>query len=94
MNELQFFSNDDPENEQGFRTIMATEGSHPYMANWWPPGHIIGYEHGFVHAVADFMETLDKNGSIEPNFKDGVNILKVLEAGLESAQSGKKVDIL
>ena len=94
MNELQFFSNSDPENEQGFRTIIATEGSHPYMNNWWPPGHIIGYEHGFVHAVADFMDALDKNVSIEPNFRDGVKILKVLEAGLESAKSGKKVSIL
>jgi len=52
MNELQFYTNTDPDNAQGFRTIMATESSHPYVNHWWPPGHIIGYEHGFVHAVA------------------------------------------
>jgi predicted dehydrogenase len=72
---------------------MATESSHPYVSHWWPPGHIIGYEHGFVHAVADFMEALDKKESITPNFKDGVRILKVLEAGLASARSGKKISL-
>ena len=93
MNELQYFSRHDAENGQGFRTIMATESSHPYVANWWPPGHIIGYEHGFVHAVADFMKALYHKESITPNFEDGVRILKVLEAGLESARSGKKIAI-
>ncbi len=93
MNELQYFSNDDPDNAQGFRTIMATESSHPYVSHWWPPGHIIGYEHGFVHAVADFMEALDKKETITPNFTDGVRILKVLEAGLASARSGQKVEL-
>jgi predicted dehydrogenase len=43
MNELQFFSNEDPDDSQGFRTILATEPSHAYVENWWPPGHIIGY---------------------------------------------------
>ena len=93
MNELQYFSNRDDAKGQGFRTIMATESSHPYVDHWWPPGHIIGYEHGFVHAVADFMQALDQKKPITPNFEDGVRILKVLEAGLESARSGKKIDI-
>jgi predicted dehydrogenase len=51
MNELEFYSVNDPEYAQGFRTILATEPVHPYITNWWPPGHIIGYEHEFVHAV-------------------------------------------
>jgi predicted dehydrogenase len=93
MNELQYFSNGDDAKGQGFRTIMVTEPSHPYVGHWWPPGHIIGYEHGFVHAVADFMQALDQKQSITPNFEDGVRILKVLEAGLASAKSGKKIDI-
>lgn len=90
MNELQFYSNDDPAGEQGFRTIQTTDPTHPYMTHWWPPGHIIGYEHGFIHAVADFLEAIDKDKEIRPNFADGVKILAVLEAGLESAKSGKK----
>jgi predicted dehydrogenase len=90
MNELQFYSNDDPAGEQGFRTIQTTDPTHPYMTHWWPPGHIIGYEHGFIHAVADFLEAIDQDKEIRPNFKDGVKILAVLEAGLESAKSGKK----
>jgi len=94
MNELQYFSNDDPENAQGFRTIIATESSHAYVSNWWPPGHTIGYEHGFVHAMADFMTALDRQEGITPNFNDGVRILAVLEAGLTSAQSGKKENVL
>src|SRR5258706_8381406 len=51
MNELQFYSRRDPEHSRGFRTIQATESCHPYMTHWWPPGHLIGYEHGFVHAA-------------------------------------------
>ena len=93
MNELEFYSNKDPESTKGYRTILVTESSHPYVANWWPPGHIIGYEHGFVHAIADFLKALDTKEVIHPNFEDGVKILSVLEAGLESAKSGQKVEV-
>jgi predicted dehydrogenase len=94
MNELQFFSALDPEGAQGFRTILATEAAHPYVAQWWPPGHIIGYEHAFVHAAVDFISAVASSGIIAPNFADGVQILKVLEAGIESARSGKQVSLL
>ena len=93
MNELEFYSNSDPDNVRGYKTILVTESSHPYVSNWWPPGHIIGYEHGFIHAIADFLTALDSGESIHPNFEDGVKILTVLEAGLESAKLGKKVDV-
>lgn len=93
MNELQYFSNDDPDYAQGFRTILATESVHSYIANWWPPGHIIGYEHEFTHAVVDFLKAIDTHGSIEPNFADGVAETKILEAALKSAETGKQVDI-
>jgi predicted dehydrogenase len=93
LNELEFFSREDPEDQQGFRTIMVTESSHPYISKWWPPGHIIGYEHAFVHAVADFVEAVKTQGPITPNFEDGVRILEVLEAGLKSASSGHKVNV-
>ena len=94
MNELQFFSREDPANAQGFRTILATEGgAHDYVANWWPPGHMIGYEHEFVHAVVDFMKAASTKTKIEPNFYDGMKEMEVLDAGLRSAETGKTVEL-
>jgi predicted dehydrogenase len=94
MNELQFYSLDDPAHAQGFRTIIATEpGQHDYIANWWPPGHIIGYEHEFVHAVVDFVHAVATRTKIEPNFFDGWKELEVLEAGLRSAETGTAVEL-
>ncbi len=94
MNELEFFSNSDPEHAQGFRNILATEPCHPYVANWWPPGHIIGYEHEFVHAVADFVKAVVLGGDIRPNFEDGLRVIQVLEAGLQSAREGRRIDVV
>jgi predicted dehydrogenase len=90
MNELELHSRNDPAHAQGFRTILATEPSHPYIRNWWPPGHLIGYEHGFVHAVADFVEAVVNGTPIDPDFRDGLKCIRVLEAGLRSAESGKR----
>ena len=91
MNELQFFSTEDPEHAQGFRTILATEPCHKYIANWWPPGHGIGFEHEFHHGVVDFLDAIDKGTTVTPNFHDGLKGMEVLEAGLEAAKSGTKV---
>jgi predicted dehydrogenase len=93
MNELEFFSVEDPEYAQGFRTILATEPCHDYIANWWPPGHMIGFEHQFHHGVVDFLAAIEKGGSVIPNFKDGVEVMTILEAGLCAAQTGKRVNI-
>ena len=93
MNELQFFSKDDPAYAQGFRTILATEPCHAYIDHWWPSGHIIGFEHQFHHGVVDFLNAIDKGTSIAPNFLDGVKIMQVLEAGLTAAETGKKVTL-
>ena len=93
MNELQFYSAEDPQYAQGFRTIIATDPSHEYIEHWWPEGHIIGYEHEFVHAVVDFLNAIDKDTEIEPNFYDGMKGMQVIEAGIESAKSGKVVKI-
>jgi predicted dehydrogenase len=93
MNELQFYSNDDPPDSRGFRTILATEGVHDYISAWWPPGHVIGYEHEFVHAVVDFCKAVDTKTRIEPNFYDGMKEMEVLEAGLRSAETGKVIDL-
>jgi len=94
MNELQLFQRDDPPEAQGFRTIIATEGGeHDYIANWWPPGHIIGYEHEFHHAVVDFMKAIEEGTSIEPNFYDGLKEVEVLTAGQKSAETGQRVEL-
>ena len=86
MNELQVFSRNDPAYAQGFRTVLATEaGQHDYIANWWPPGHMIGYEHEFHHAVVDFMHAIETGGEIRPNFYDGLAEMQVLGAAAESA---------
>jgi predicted dehydrogenase len=93
MNELQYLDATDPSDEQGFRTILVTNATHPYVAAWWPPGHIIGYEHEFTHAVVDFLTALSKGTPITPNLCDGMKDMQVLEAGIISAHSGRKVAI-
>lgn len=93
MNELQFHSRHDPEHAQGFRTILATESCHPYIKHWWPPGHVIGYEHGFTHAVADFTQAVAGGPPMDPDFRDGVKCIRVLEAALQSAATGQKQSV-
>ena len=93
MNELQFLDATDPSDEQGFRDILVTNSTHPYVAAWWPPGHIIGYEHTFSHAVADFVTAIAHGTTITPNFGDGMKVMQVLEAGLLSASAGRKVAV-
>lgn len=89
MNELEFFSFADAGDAQGFRTIMCMDAVHPYAASWWPDGHILGYEHTFVHHVADFVESLRSRKAFSPDFDDGVLIQAVLEAASKSAASHK-----
>jgi predicted dehydrogenase len=91
MNELKFFSTEDPEHAQGFRTILATEPCHKYIPNWWPPGHSIGFEHEFHHGVVDFLKAINEGTAVTPNFHDGVKCMEVLEAGLEAAETGRRV---
>ncbi len=93
MNELQYYNNDDQYGEKGFRTILATDPSHDYITNWWPPGHIIGYEHEFVHAMVDFLGAISKGQEIHPNFTDGVREMEILEAGLRSAEEGRMIEL-
>jgi predicted dehydrogenase len=89
MNELEFYDRTDPQAEQAFKNIMVTESVHPYVGAWWPPGHIIGYEHTFVHAIHDFLTALEKDTLPEPNFRDGVRNQSILDAVERSAKSGR-----
>lgn len=99
INHLHFASDEDDARTPGFRKILATEGVHDYAKAWWPPGHVIGWEHTFVHAVADFIEAIvetQKNGiakTITPNFDDGLEILGVLEAAMKSSQTGERTTV-
>lgn len=89
MNELEIYDCMDKPGEQGFKTINVTEAIHPYVGAWWPPGHIIGYEHTFVHAVHDFLTALEKDTMPSPNFEDGVKNQVVMTAIEKSAKSGR-----
>lgn len=93
MNRLQFYSESDPADRRGFRDILVTERSHEYVGAWWPPGHIIGYEHAFVHAAVDFLDAIAGDRQVEPNFRDGVKSLIVLNAAAESMETGRRVRI-
>jgi len=93
LNELEFYSRGDEGAEQGFRTIMVTESSHPYISAWWPPGHIIGWEHTFIHEVSDFLLAIAKDEPAYPDFYDGLRCQQVLDAAVESTVEGRWVDV-
>jgi predicted dehydrogenase len=93
LNELEYYSRDDHSAEQGFRNIMVTENEHPYIKKWWPPGHLIGWEHTFIHEIGDFLMAIANNEKITPDFGDGYKCQKVLDAVMESSKSRKWIDI-
>jgi predicted dehydrogenase len=84
-NVLQFFDGTESVEEQGFRRILVTEPEHPYVSAWWPPGHGLGYEHGFTHQVVDLIKAIDENRQPEPSFADGLQVQRVLGAVEDSA---------
>jgi predicted dehydrogenase len=84
-NVLQFFDGTEPVEEQGFRRILVTEPEHPYVSAWWPPGHGLGYEHGFTHQVVDLVNAIAENRQPEPSFDDGLQVQRVLGAVEDSA---------
>jgi predicted dehydrogenase len=87
MNELQVYLEDDEPDVKGFRTVLVTEPDHPYMEGWWPPGHIIGYEHTFVHTIKDLLDGIGAGQSPAPTFEDGYRCQAVLEAVERSVES-------
>ncbi len=80
MNELELYLEDDAPEIKGFRTVLVTEPEHPYMRAWWPPGHIIGYEHTFVHTIKDLLEGIGVGKNPEPSFEGGFRCQAVLDA--------------
>ena len=85
LNELELYDAGAPGTEQGFTRILVTEADHPYMAAWWPPGHIIGYEHSFTHEMRDFVEAVAVGKDPEPSFVDALQVQQVLDAVERSA---------
>jgi predicted dehydrogenase len=93
LNELEFYSRSDPAAERGFRTIMVTDRSHPYLNAWWPAGHILGWEHTFIHEVADLLGAIARDEAASPDFYDGLRCQQVLDAAARSAVEGRWITL-
>jgi predicted dehydrogenase len=93
MNELEYFNAEDPDDRQGFRTINVNEGSQPYSGIYWPPGHIIGYEHSFINTVADLLNGHAQGKSPQPDFRSGAQVNATLDAVVQSSDSKSWVEI-
>ncbi len=87
LHRLQFFDYTDESKLRGWRSIHITEGEHPYMKQWWVPGLQIGYEHTFIHHVADLLRELPKGVAPGPSFRDALATDRVVEAVLQSART-------
>ncbi|MCD6325361.1 Gfo/Idh/MocA family oxidoreductase [Candidatus Bathyarchaeota archaeon] len=96
LNELEVYSKKDPEDRMGFRDILVTESVHPFMEHWWPHGHIIGWEHTFVHEIHHFIDCIVNDKPVAPmaaTFYDGLKCQEILNAIEESARKGRWVEL-
>ena len=88
LNELEVYLSDEDTGVEGFRRILITNGGdHPYIGAWWPPGHIIGWEHTFIHEAKDFVEAIAAGEEASPSFAEGLQVQRVLDAVVKSADS-------
>jgi predicted dehydrogenase len=87
LNRLEYFDNAEESKLKGWRSIHITDGDHPYMDKWWVPGLGIGYEHSFVHQVADFLKSLETGEPCSPTFREALDTQKVCQAVYDSAKS-------
>jgi predicted dehydrogenase len=85
LNELSFYDRTESEDTAGFRRILVTEPGHPYLEAWWPPGHVLGWEHTFVHQARDLLTDIAGDDDPEPSFADGLQVQRVLDAVASSA---------
>ena len=93
LHRLEYFDHADDSLVRGWRSVHVTDGDMPYMDKWWVPGLQIGYEHTFVHQVADFLAGLASGEAASPTFRDALETQKVCDAVLASADSGSWVDV-
>ena len=89
LHRLQVFDYKDESKIRGWKSVHITDGDHPYMKNWWVPGLQIGYEHTFVHQVADFLTALAKGDRARPDFRDALETQYVCDAVLKSGKTGR-----
>ena len=89
LHRLQYFDHKDEGRVRGWRSIHVTDGDHPYMGKWWVPGLAIGYEHSFVHQVADFIEGLSTGKPAFPTFRDALETQYICDAVLKSGKTGR-----
>jgi predicted dehydrogenase len=89
LHRLQYFDHRDEGKLRGWRSLHITDSEHPYMKHWWVPGLQIGYEHTFIHQVADFLEGLANSAPAAPSFRDALATDRVTDAVLKSAQSAR-----
>jgi predicted dehydrogenase len=87
LHRLEFFDHRDEGRLRGWKSIHITDGDHPYMKNWWVPGLQIGYEHTFIHQVADFLQAAGESREVAPTFRDGLAVDYVTDAVLNSAKT-------
>jgi predicted dehydrogenase len=88
LNELEFFDAGEDSGTSGFRRVLVTDGSHPYLSGWWPPGHTLGWEHTFTHQARDLLTAIADGAQPLPSFADGLAAQRVLDAVARSAASG------
>src|SRR5436190_651586 len=93
LHRMEYFDHKDEGILRGWRSVHVTDGDHPYMKHWWVPGLQIGYEHTFVHQLADFIEGLSKNKPASPTFRDALETQRVCDAVLNSAKNGQWTDV-
>ena len=86
MNVLHVFDNEVPSRDAGFTRVLVTEADHPWVAAWWPPGHVLGYEHGFTHQAVDFLTAVAAGADPRPSFTDGLQVQRILSAVETSAE--------
>ncbi len=93
LHRLQYFDHRDDSIVRGWRSVHVSDSDQPYMGHWWVPGLQIGYEHSFVHQVADFLDSLAKGQPCEPTFRTALETQKVCDAVLQSAREGSWISI-
>jgi predicted dehydrogenase len=97
LNELQaFWVGSQPKETQGFSDALISESFHPWWSNWWPQGHMIGWEHSFVHEITHLLDCIVNDKQVSPqgaDFVDGYKVAVVCDAILESAHKGKAVAV-
>jgi predicted dehydrogenase len=93
LHRLQWFDHRDESKLRGWKSIHITDSDHPYMKHWWVPGLQIGYEHTFVHQVADFLEGVAKGKPSGPSFREALETQYICDAVLESAKTGKWTNV-